>query len=151
VTVPARSSLDFLRERDIFHRMFKVTGSPTAEQAECCPVHDAPPLRRVSRFFGSYMLRMLPRQSRQYELWKQILAYHVSNPQQYARCNFKDTFKSCSEECCSLLSDMLQIDDRIRATAAQCFRSLHLLFFSKPEVRNLPTTGTPSSSAALTL
>ncbi len=151
MTVPVRSSLEFLRERDIFHRMFKVTGSPTAEQAECCPVHHAPPPCRVSRFDGSYMLRMLPRQSRQYELWKQILAYHVSNPLQYARCNFKDTFKSCSEECCSLLSDMLQIDDRIRATAAQCFRSSHLLFFSKPEMRDFPMTGTPSSSAALTL
>jgi hypothetical protein len=68
------------------------------------------------------MLRMLPKQSRVYDQWKQILAYHVANPQ--PRRNFRDTFKFCSEDCCSLLSDMLQIDDRIRATAAQCYRSL---------------------------
>jgi hypothetical protein len=95
------------------------------------------------------MLSMLPQPSRLYDLWKQILDHHVQNPQK--GCNFKDTFKSCSEECCSLLSDVLQIDDRIRATAAQCSRSLNLLFFSKPEMRYLPTTGTPSSSAALTM
>jgi hypothetical protein len=81
-----------------------------------------PRARIVSRFICSYMLRMLPRQSRVYDQWKQILAYHVANPQ--PRRNFRDTFKSCSEDCCNLLSDMLQIDDRIRATAAQCYRHL---------------------------
>ena len=65
---------------------------------------------------------MLPEpKPKTYDLWKQILDYHVKNPQK--RCNFKDMFKSCSEECCSLLSDVLQIDDRIRATAAACCRS----------------------------
>jgi hypothetical protein len=68
------------------------------------------------------MLSMLPEpKPKTFDLWKQILDYHVKNPQK--RCNFKDMFKSCSEECCSLLSNVLQIDDRIRATAAACCRS----------------------------
>ena len=100
---------------------------------------------------ASYMLRMMPKQSVKsgaYEKWKQILAYHVANPQ--PRCDFNVMFESCSEACCGLLSDMLQIDERKRATAAHCFRwcLLGLSSFCLPEIRNLQAAGTRSSSPA---
>ena len=76
------------------------------------------------------MMRMLSPQSPVHSKWKKILDHHVENPQ--ARSNFRDTFRSCSEECCSLLADMLHVDDRTRATAAQCYRSL-----AKPFTRPL--------------
>jgi hypothetical protein len=66
------------------------------------------------------MLRMQSPESPAYKKWRQILGYHVETPQ--PRSNFRDMFRSCSEECCNLLSDMLHIDDRVRASAAQCFR-----------------------------
>ena len=31
------SHIEFLRSRDIFHKMFKVSGTPSAEQAEYVP------------------------------------------------------------------------------------------------------------------
>jgi hypothetical protein len=91
------------------------------------------------------MLRMLSKESREYKKWKEIFKFHVENPQ--PRSDFRDTFKSCSEDCCSLLGDMLQLDDRARATAAQCFRS----HSCRPcaASANTRVAGTPSSSQIL--
>lgn len=107
--------------------------------------------QRCVTLCASYMLRMMPKQSVKsgaYEKWKQILAYHVANPQ--PRCDFNVMFESCSEACCGLLSDMLQIDERKRATAAHCFRwrLLGLSSFRLPEIRNVQAAGTRSSSPA---
>ena len=85
------------------------------------------------------MMRMLSPQSPVHSKWKKILDHHVENPQ--ARSNFRDTFRSCSEECCSLLADMLHVDDRTRATAAQCYRSL-----AKPFTRPLCYKQAPSKT-----
>lgn len=76
---------------------------------------------------GRHMMRMLSPQSSAYNKWKKIMDHHVLHPQ--PRSNLRATFRSCSEECCNLLADMLQVDERIRATAAQCFRSRNMVPF----------------------